>query len=797
MSFTEVTMSDGKFFLGKEVSTEDYSLSDQNYLYKADHLTTHAMVFGMTGSGKTGLCLDLLEEAIEENIPIIIIDPKGDLANLALMFPDFSPEGFKPWVSPVEAAKKGKSLEEYAKDVAEMWKKGVESWGITGEQMRNIKNKGDIRVFTPGSSAGMRSSILEGFKKPDINFTDDEEGMVEKIRSSVSALLALLEIDNDPLRSKPHILISNIIEHYWRLGRSVSIEDLIINIQKPPIKKLGVFEVDQLIDEKERTEVSFKLNNIIASPTFRFWTTGMPLSAEALYKSESKGKLPVNIFYIAHLTDNERMFFVTLLLNEIVYWMRNQPGSGNLKYLLYMDEIFGYLPPYPQNPPSKNPLLILLKQARAFGLGVVLATQNPKDVDYKALTNMGTWFVGRLQAEGDRERVMEGMSGITDPSGETVNNAWLKEKITALKSRKFLVKNVHSKEGLKMFQTRWAMSYLAGPLTREQIKDLTAEQKQALKEMEPLLTDQATAAQPGAEPTEKIHLIPYAPRPEVPLDFIYDNNKPSGGFYSPYFYLDGEVIFDDQKLGLYIRKKYAVSAPLEASIDWKDAPISEEPIEYADEPEENIQGFKPFDIKLNFSMVRRLQSSFKDFIFTNLTLNLLVNKSLNLVSEIDETQETFSQRCRDVVEKMIDKEVEKVKDSYERKIKRIEDRIEREQLKLETLKSVHRSKRTEEVISVGETVLGFLLGGRSRKGLSTAARKRRTTSSAAQKVKLGKEKLSQLDEDLVIVQEELEDKVADIEDKYYDQADMIEPFEVRLEKNDIIISRQAILWKLT
>lgn len=794
-------MNDGKFFLGKEVSPENYELGDQNYLYRADHLTTHSIVFGMTGSGKTGLCLDMLEEAIAEDIPLIIIDPKGDLANLALIFPEFSPDDFKPWVSPVEAAKKGIPLEEYAGKMAEKWKKGLESWGLKKEQVENIKNKADVRIFTPGSSAGMRSSIVEGFKKPDVDFEEDEEGMVEKIRSSVSALLTLLEIDSDPLKSKPHILISNIIEHYWKLGRSVSIEDLIINIQKPPVRKLGVFEVDQLIDEKERNEVAFKLNNIIASPSFRFWTTGMPLSAESLFKIENKGKVPVNIFYIAHLTDNERMFFVTLLLNEIVYWMRNQAGSGNLKYILYMDEIFGYLPPYPKNPPSKNPLLILLKQARAFGLGVVLATQNPKDVDYKGLTNMGTWFVGKLQAEGDRERVMEGMSGITDSSGHSIADARVNEMMAALKNRKFLVKNVHSKEGLKIFQTRWAMSYLAGPLTRAQLKDLTREKKRALKAAKPLLKDGTTAA--AAAPSqvqpegEKIHLLPYAPKPEVPLDFLYDNGSGSDGYYTPLFYVDGEIVFDDQRLGIYVRKKYFVSAPLQASIDWGKAGMAEEPFEYADEPEENTRGYQPLDIKLNYSMVKRLLSSLKDFLFADLSLDLFVNKKLNLVSKTGESREAFGQRCRDVVEKMIDKEIEKVKDSYERKIKRIEDKMDREKIKMEKLKRDHRSKRTEELLSVGESLLGVLLGGRSvRRGLSSAARKRRKTSSASHNVKLGKEKLSQLEEDLMMLQEELEDKTADIEDKYYDKADEIAPFEVRLEKNDIIISRQAILWKL-
>ena len=409
-------MTDGNFYLGKEISLENNTLSEKAFLYKADHLTTHSMVFGMTGSGKTGLCIDMLEEAVDEDIPIIIIDPKGDLVNLALMFPDFSPQDFKRWVSPTEAAKKGKTLDEFAEEVAKKWKNGLESWGISRDQMLRVKNKAEVRIFTPGSSAGNRISILEGFKKPASNFEDNEEEMVEKIRNSVSALLALLDIDNDPLKSKPHILISNIIQHYWKLGRSLSIEELIINIQKPPISKLGVFEIDQLMGEKERTELSFKINNIVASPSFKFWSTGVALSVETLFKSNKK--IPVNIFYIAHLMENERMFFVTLLLNEVVFWMRTQPGSGNLKYLLYMDEIFGYLPPYPQNPPSKEPLMILLKQARAFGLGIVLATQNTKDIDYKALTNMGTWFVGKLQTEGDRQRAPSGLpadGGRTSP----------------------------------------------------------------------------------------------------------------------------------------------------------------------------------------------------------------------------------------------------------------------------------------------------------------------------------------------------------------------------------------------
>jgi len=782
-------MNDGKFYLGREVSQENKALTDKDYLYRADNLTTHGVIFGMTGSGKTGLCIDLLEEALAEDIPLILVDPKGDLVNLALMFPDLSPQAFKPWLAETEAAKEGKSLDEFATATADKWQKGLKTWGIEKEQIAALKEKIELRLFTPGSAAGMKISILEGFKKPDIDFAADEEALVDKIRSSVSALLALLDVDDDPLKSKPHILISNIIEHYWRLGKSVAIEDLIINIQKPPIQKLGVFNIDQLMEEKERIELSFKLNNLIASPSFRFWSSGMPLSAGQLFKKN--GKVPINIFYIAHLSDNERMFFVTLLLNEIVYWMRQQPGSGSLKYLFYMDEVFGYLPAYPQNPPSKVPLLTLLKQARAFGLGILLATQNPKDIDYKGLTNMGSWFIGKLQAEGDRERVIEGLIGASAQGSETPDSAKLNDMITSLETRRFLVKNVHT-PGLLIFQSRWAMSFLAGPMTREQIKILF-QQPGMVKPVEKAATADIQAT-PGEQ---KTHLLPYMPESKIPLDYLFDHRSGvATGHYTSYFYVDGEVIFDDQPLGLYIRKPFFASAPLDAVINWKKEYITEAKPEYDTAAMVKTDGYEPLKIKVDFPSLKRFQASFKEFLFANFTLSLFVNKDLNLVSNPGETREAFNQRCRDVVEKMIDREIDKIKDSYESKIKRIEDKIDSEKLKVERLSKDHRSRQTEEILSVGESVLGMLLGSKSIRGISSAARRRRITADSGHRAREGKEKLDNMDEDLESLKEELEDRVADTEDAFYKKADQIETFDVRLETNDIIVTRQALLWRL-
>ena len=808
-----MTKKDGFFYLGKEFSVEKDELLDKGYLYETSDLTTHGVVFGMTGSGKTGLCIGLLEEAINEEIPMIIVDPKGDVANLGLIFPNQSPEEFKPWISPAQAQKEGKDLDTYAKETAEKWKKGLSSWGIEQDYIRTLKQKMDLRIFTPGSSAGMAVSIIQGFKAPSGEDARDEEAMLERIRNTVSALLSLLDIGGDPLTSQPHILISNIIEHYWRLGRDLSLEELIINIQKPPFQRLGVFEVNQLINEKERVELAFKINNIIAAPSFRFWKTGMPLSAGRLLEKKDN-KVPVNIFYIAHLSENERMFFLSLLLNEIVDWIRKQSGATDLKYLFYMDEIFGYLPPYPQNPPSKNPLLILMKQARAFGLGVVLVTQNPKDIDYKALTNTGTWFIGKLQADTDRERVMEGLRGVLDASGDSLDAGKINTLLASLKKRVFLVKNVHE-GGVKLFQTRWAASYLAGPVTREQIKDLISETLPPSmaappqfgvppvppvgiggRSVPPPIPSAGPYQVPSAGSTRS-DLLPFPPQAEVAIEQLYESSADSQGkFYSPYLLFEGELVFDDNQLGIYVRKKYHNTVPIAPVLDWRGSEMTEEPVEYSHEPDSPVQGFEPLKTQLNFSTLRRMQMAFKDHLFSQLVLKLMVNHEFKMVSEVDESQEAFKTRCRDVVEKMIDKEIEKLKETYERKIDRLEDRIEREKVTVKKLEREHKSKRTEEFLSIGESVLGVLLGGKSIRGLSSAARRRRATASSSDRVQLGKTQLTQLEEEILQLKEELEDKIADIEDKFYEKADKIEDFDVRLEKEDIIIARQSLLWKL-
>ncbi|MEM4246130.1 MAG: DUF87 domain-containing protein, partial [Candidatus Bathyarchaeia archaeon] len=457
----------GAFYLGKEYDVNKRQLLDRLLMYDARDLTTHAVCVGMTGSGKTGLCIALLEEAALDHVPALIIDPKGDLTNLLLTFPDLRPSDFRPWINIDDARRKGLSEDEFAAQQADMWLKGITQWGQDSSRIRMLRDSADFVIYTPGSEAGVPVSILQSFSAPDLSWDAEAEHLREKIQGTVSALLGLINIEADPIRSREHILISNIFEYFWRRGVDLDLLKLIQSIQNPPISQLGAFDIDTFYPPKERFELAKSLNNIIASPSFQTWLKGQPLEIPG-FLSDPHGKTRHSIFYIAHLSDPERMFFVTMLLNQVITWMRAQPGTTSLRAILYMDEIFGFFPPV-ANPPSKQPMLTLLKQARAFGLGVVLTTQNPVDLDYKGLANAGTWMIGRLQTERDKLRVLDGLETVSSAAGESLNREDLSRIISSLENRVFLLHNVHEQSPVT-FHTRWVMSYLRGPLTRAQVQ---------------------------------------------------------------------------------------------------------------------------------------------------------------------------------------------------------------------------------------------------------------------------------------------------------------------------------------
>ena len=459
----------GQFYLGRPYDLKAKQSKPGLLLYDSKDLVTHAVCVGMTGSGKTGLCIGLLEEAAIDGIPAIIIDPKGDLSNLLLTFPKLTGESFLPWVNEEEGRKKGLSPTEYADQQANLWKKGLKAWGQDGKRIKRLKDSAEFSVYTPGSTAGIPVSILKSFAVPSQEILDDAELLGERIDTTVTSLLGLLGIEADPIQSREHILLSTIFDHSWKEGEDLDLAPLIQHIQTPPVTKVGVMDVESFYPSKDRFALAMRLNNLLAAPGFAAWMEGDALDIDRFLHTPT-GTPRVSIFSIAHLSDTERMFFVTLLLSQMLGWMRGQSGTSSLRALLYMDEIFGYFPPV-SNPPSKRPLLTMLKQARAFGVGVVLATQNPVDLDYKGLANTGTWFIGRLQTERDKARVLEGLEGASASSGTKFDKQAMESLLAGLGSRVFLMNNVHE-DAPEVFETRWVLSYLRGPLTRTQIKQL-------------------------------------------------------------------------------------------------------------------------------------------------------------------------------------------------------------------------------------------------------------------------------------------------------------------------------------
>src|SRR5690242_1423226 len=490
----------GVFYLGREYDLRNKKPQEALVLYDSKDLVTHAVCVGMTGSGKTGLCISLLEEAAIDNIPAIIIDPKGDLGNLLLTFPSLKGEDFQPWINEDDARKKGLSSADYAKAQAELWTKGLAGWQQDGARIQRLRDAADVAIYTPGSNAGLPVSILKSFAAPAADVREDAELLRERISTTVTSLLGLLGIEADPIQSREHILLSTILDQAWKKEENLDLAALIQAIQSPPVSKIGVMDIDAFFPSKDRFALAMKLNNLLAAPGFQAWLEGEALDVQQLLYA-STGKPRLAIFSIAHLNDAERMFFVTLLLSQMVGWMRAQSGTTSLRAILYMDEIFGYLPPV-ANPPSKLPLMTLLKQARAFGLGVVLATQNPVDLDYKGLANTGTWFIGRLQTERDKARVLEGLEGIAAGTGQRFDKQAMEQLLAGLDKRIFLLNNVHD-DSPETFETRWALSYLRGPLTRAQIKLL----------MDPLKATAVTAA-PAAVATAPTPIASAPPKIE-------------------------------------------------------------------------------------------------------------------------------------------------------------------------------------------------------------------------------------------------------------------------------------------
>jgi hypothetical protein len=715
----------GSFYLGKPYDADAKKLGDGYVLYDSKDLTTHAVCVGMTGSGKTGLCVGVIEEAALDGVPSIVIDPKGDLADLMLTFPALRPEDFRPWINEDDAAKAGASPDDYAKSQAELWSKGLADWGQDGARIQRLKDAAEFAIYTPGSDAGLPVSVLGSFAPPADR--SDAEALGDAIAAIATGLLALLGIDADPIKSREHILVSSILGAAWANGQALDIASLIAQIQQPPFAKIGVLDLDSFYPRKDRFELAMALNNLLAAPGFQLWMQGVPLDIGRLLRSDG-GKPRVAIFSIAHLSDEERMFFVTLLLNAVLAWMRSQSGTTSLRALLYMDEIFGFFPPTAE-PPSKKPLLTLLKQARAFGLGVMLATQNPVDLDYKGLSNAGTWLIGRLQTDQDKQRVLDGLEGASGQGG--LDRSQLEKLISALGNRVFLLNNVHE-NAPEVFQTRWTMSYLRGPLSRPQIASLMTPLKAAMPPSPPA----APAAAPGAAPAvaaapaepgavavpvavSAASTAPAAPSGVNPAYLPLRSSAPAGAAlaYVPMLIGVARVRLLDAKTQVdeaIENARLAAFGPGAVAVDWASAADSS--VAAADLETAPRDGASFHDLPAparDAKAYGRWSKDYADWLYQSQTVSLFRSPSQKLVSQVGESEADFRARLAQGAREGRDAQADALRAKYDAKVAALQSKLHTAQQAVDREENQERGAGLQTAVSVAGSILGGFLGRKS------------------------------------------------------------------------------------
>jgi hypothetical protein len=793
----------GVFYLGRPYDLAAKQAKPGMLLYDSKDLVTHAVCVGMTGSGKTGLCIGLLEEAAIDGIPAIVIDPKGDLANLLLTFPHLRGEDFAPWINEDDARKKGLSPSDYATQQAALWQKGLGEWGQSGERIQKLRDAAECVVYTPGSNAGLPVSILKSFAAPSQETLDDGELLRERINATVTSLLGLIAVQADPINSREHILLSSILDSAWRKGQDLDLAVLIQQIQTPPMAKVGVLDVESFFPSKERFGLATQLNNLLAAPGFAAWMEGEALDIGQMLYGPS-GKPRMAIFSIAHLSDTERMFFVSLLLNQTLGWVRAQSGTTSLRAILYMDEIFGYFPPV-ANPPSKAPLLTLLKQARAFGLGVVLATQNPVDLDYKGLANTGTWFIGRLQTERDKARVIEGLEGAAASSGKKFDRQRMEQILAGLGNRVFLLNNVHE-DAPEVFQTRWTLSYLRGPLTRAQIKRL----------MEPLKTlgvrgQAAGGAEQvgsglGAPPaTGASTARPILP-PDVPQYFVPARAaRPTGNalMYRPRLLGAARVRFADAKAGIDVNEEVTLFAPIREGavpVEWEQATVAH--LDLSDLERDPSGGAQYETLPAAATKAKQYEawkSDMSAWLYRTQKLDLFRSPSTKDLSKPGESERDFRVRLQQAGREQRDRQSDSLRKKYAPKMAALQERIRRAGQMVERQQAESRSSQLQAAISVGATILGAFLG---RKAISaTNIGKATTAIRGAGRVMKESKDVSQAEDNVAALQQQL----ADLEAQFKAEAEALvaatDPLTEKLErlslkpaKSNITIKLVALAW---
>ena len=809
----------GKFYLGRRYDLKKGEMTDENLYYDSEDLTTHAVVVGMTGSGKTGLCIGMLEEAALNGIPALMIDPKGDITNALLHFPDLLPSDFQPWVNPDDARREGKTIEQAAADASQLWQNGLQKWGIGRDRIQALKDSAQFTIYTPGSDSGIPVSILASLKAPEIPWEGNSEIIREKITGTVTALLGLIGLtDIDPVRSREHILMSNIFEYSWSQSRDLDLAELILQIQNPPFTKLGVFDIDAYFPEKERFELSMLLNNILAAPAFQSWISGQPLDIHSLLYSHD-GRPRHSVFYIAHLSDSERMFFVTLLYSSIETWMRTQKGTTSLRAIVYFDEIFGYLPPL-GNPPSKMPMLRMLKQARAFGVGQVLVTQNPVDLDYKGLSNTGTWFIGKLQTERDKERLLDGLEG----ASPGIDRKTYDRQISSLDKRVFLLHNVHEKEPA-LFHTRWVMNYLTGPLTRAQIPALNKMAGASGVGLSPtpspkgLRKDNHESPMEAPIPGEADLISGYGSltRPNIPGkigEYFLPNNltlsdaikvrhydlptraETLGILYRPTLLAQANIRFLKTNYNLDFEHQTSTLVLEPAStgeVRWEEWIVDDLDLGNFDRrplPEARFASLE--GIFADSKELRTLETSFVDWIYYQDKVNVLASETLKIYAGPQISESSFKEQLQKASNEKYEEELEKIESAYEKKIDTIEERLRREERELKEDETELSQRKLEEIGTHAENIFS-LFSGRRRK-MTTSLTKRRMTSKAKADVEESLETIGDYKKEIEELEAKYQEEIKELKGKWDLVAQEVTEIPITPYKKDILVKSFGIAW---
>jgi hypothetical protein len=789
----------GVFYLGKQFDLPSAARGDEPVLYDSKDLVTHAVCVGMTGSGKTGLGIAVIEEAAMDGIPVLAIDPKGDLSNLLLTFPGLTGDDFLPWVDPADAAAHGLTTEAQAANQAAAWKQGLADWDQPVERIARLRAASDIQVFTPGSRAGTPLALLKSLAPPA---QEDPEDANARLASTATSLLALAGVATSGPHSREQALLAAILAQAGIAG-TADLPWLVQQIQRPGFDRVGVLDLETFFPARDRQELALRFNSVLAAPGFDVWLDGEALDVGSLLHGPD-GRPRVAIISIAHLGDAERMMVVSLLLNAVLDWTRRQSGTASLRALIYMDEVFGYLPPV-ANPPSKLPLLTLLKQARAYGVGLMLATQNPVDLDYKALSNTGTWFLGKLQTERDKARVLDGLEGVAG-----IDRAELDRMLSGLRSRVFVMHNVHEPAPV-VFETRWTMSYLRGPLGRDELRRLVRTNAGGQHpDSKPQLSN------PGSTPpltnrqsplhnplTDQNSTITNGVRPVLPAGIREFFLGPGGAaHYSPVLYGAARVHYTDARRGVDTVSDVQVTVAIAdgaVAVDWEQAVDRTGSLDaLAAAPQSSTATFARLPATaLDPRRYAEWERDFEQWLIRSRPLPLWTAAALKEVSRPGESERDFRIRLQQTARETRDAMVATLRARYAPKVARLTEKVHRAEQGVAREQQQSSQQRMQTVVSLGATVFGALMG---RKAMSLSTLGRATTAArgvgralkenediarAAQQLELAKQELANL-------QTELEAEIAALPAP--DAATPLEAIAIKPKRGAVDVKLVALVW---